>query len=298
MTTLNVPYVHQEHGTPPDFNGKSACGPTSAVMVLAGYGLLDARSDSYSQYGWYVSSQYTNHKNVTFSTTQPDGNGKPVAGAFGSCIREDMTYSDKLINFVNAHDPDLKASYTAPSQSVAIAQLQAGKPVIIGGTVQGWGHVIVLKGLTADNHFVVNDPFWGSDKIYSWNDFSPVVWMGIFGKPLSVATPAPTPTPVQPTNPSNTTDDLSGIDLHSGDFGPGQTQAAGSWVRARPSFQSDHILTIVAKGTLVMFDAYAEDLQGTPYQGKTRWYHIKPGQKDASGQVLHGWIHSQMIDPH
>ncbi|MEI6046432.1 MAG: peptidoglycan recognition family protein [Chloroflexota bacterium] len=103
---------------------------------------------------------------------------------------------------------------------------------------------------------------------------------------------APQPTAEAPTEP----EDLSGTNFKAYEFGPGETQGTNSWVRAKPSLHSDHILTIAAKNTSIKFDGFAEDLEGAKVKGSTRWYHIKPGQTDGKGQALRGWIHSKMID--
>jgi hypothetical protein len=105
-----------------------------------------------------------------------------------------------------------------------------------------------------------------------------------------------TPKPQPSVSTSTGSDDMTGIDFKAYEFGPGQTQGVNSWIRSRPSLKSDHILTIAAQNTPIKFDGYAEDLEGATVKGSTRWYHIKPGQSDGTGQALRGWIHSKMID--
>jgi len=290
-TKLNVPYIHQKNGTALEFNGEWACGPTSATMVVAAYGLIDPRSENYGPFGWYVSNKYTNKQNFTFQATEPDPSGRSMMGAYGYCVQDGLAQGQLVAQFLSKHG--LKASSVGPDQNRVINELKSGKPVIIGGTVQGFGHVTVFKGLDGSGKFFCNDPYRPGEKIYSWADVSPVVWMGVVEQPLGEQLTSRAVVPLI-TFPS--TEDMSGISFQAGDFGPGATQWAGVWVRARPSRQSDHLMTLAAKGTLIKFDGSAEDLNGEVIQGGTRWYHIKPGQTDSSGQTLRGWVHSKMID--
>ena len=88
---LDVPYIHQLWDTPEDFNGKWACGPTSAAMVLAYYELLESRpiecpdpDPHTNDYGWYVSGVFT-HNGQTFDATAPTKDGQG-AGIYGTVV--------------------------------------------------------------------------------------------------------------------------------------------------------------------------------------------------------------------
>ncbi len=194
---LEIPYVHQERNTAPEFNGGWACGPTSAVMLLAGYGLIDRRSDSYSPYGWYVSNQYTSKTGTTFSRTQADKSGRSAQGAYGTCTQEGEAWGEKVAAYISNHG--LPARSIGASQGEAANQLKAGKPVIVGTTIFGYGHVLLLKGIMPDGRFVCNDPYWrkagAGDDIYSWSQFGFCPFMVVVDRAIDAgggSAPAPT----------------------------------------------------------------------------------------------------------
>jgi hypothetical protein len=98
----------------------------------------------------------------------------------------------------------LTGKVVGPNSNVAAQNIREGKPVIMGGTIKNWGHIVVLKGVTPDGRFVVNDPYWSkhnaADLIYSWGEMRPI-YLVVVDRPLqagmTVATiqakPAPEP---------------------------------------------------------------------------------------------------------
>ena len=85
---LDVPYVHQVFDTEEAFDGHWACGPTSAAMVLAYYGLLEPHALSnpaqHNPYGFYVSSLFE-HNGHVFNTTSKTKTGTG-AGLYGAIV--------------------------------------------------------------------------------------------------------------------------------------------------------------------------------------------------------------------
>ncbi len=140
-------------------------------------------------------------------------------------------------------------------------------------------HILAHKEISK----VKNDP----NPTWDWNRFLSLVNAKMGGSSSTTSSTSSSASP--------TTEDMSGINFQAGDFGPGSTLGANVWVRARPSTNSSHVMTIAAQGTQIKFDGTAEDLDGKVIQGGTRWYHIKPGQTDGSGQQVRGWVHSKMI---
>jgi hypothetical protein len=206
---LNVPYINQVHDTAPNFDGNWACGPTSSTMLLAAYGLLEQRNDNYewglSPYGWYISNAYTNRRGVSINRTQPDPKGHWVAGAYGTCTNGGDAYGGLAADFVSKHG--LGARSVSPTQDLVKQQLRNGKPVVLGTTVHGFGHVVLVKGLTNDGRFICNDPYWrkkgGSDDIYAWWEFGFCPWMMLVDSPLpqQPAQSQPQPPVAQPQPP-------------------------------------------------------------------------------------------------
>lgn len=167
---LTVPFINQLNQTPPDaFDGQGAGGPTSCVMLLAAYGMLDAHPSSY---GWYVANPYTNRLGVAFTATQKvwPAYTYNAAGAYGFCIRDGEAQAGLMANYFAKHG--LEARSANSSAEAVAAQIRAGKPVVLGTHIAGIGHLIVVKGLTDDNRFICNDPARTADKIYSWADFN------------------------------------------------------------------------------------------------------------------------------
>jgi len=73
---------------------------------------------------------------------------------------------------------------------------------VLGTTIRGYGHVIVVKGVNADGKLICNDPYWrphgAGDDIYSWDDLGNCPFVVIPDR--VVANTQPT----QPTAPATT----------------------------------------------------------------------------------------------
>ncbi len=201
---LNVPYVHQVRNTAPEFDGNWACGPTSTVMALAGYGVLQPRNDAYGQWGWYVSNVY-DVNGVTFDRTQPDPHGRWAGGGYGACIEDEMCYGWRAVNFAKAHGVGARAVCPADYDTV-VENVTSGKPVVVGTTVHGFGHVVLCVGVRDDGRLLFNDPYWrkpGQDiDVYSWGELGNCPWMMLFDRPLPApSTHAPAPAPAVAPDP-------------------------------------------------------------------------------------------------
>lgn len=88
---LDVPVVHQLWDTSDDFDGHWACGPTSATMTLAYYGLIQPHPITVHQpwahespYGWYVSNECEIGGKVWSNRSRcPSGS---FAGVYGALV--------------------------------------------------------------------------------------------------------------------------------------------------------------------------------------------------------------------
>ena len=191
---LDVPYVHQLWDTPSGFNGHWACGPTSAAMVLAYYGLLEPKplevpqpEPHTSDYGWYISNTFT-HNGKTFDAESktktgsatglygavvdkisekgwgayywPSKNGKgigPLMDAFLKPVGNKVSFQD------GPKRGGTRYMEQGAAESAMKACLDAGHPVIVSGFFQDeYDHLIVVRGYYADEsglHWIVNDPY-------------------------------------------------------------------------------------------------------------------------------------------
>lgn len=179
---LSVPYIHQLCDTPDDFNGKWACGATSAVMILAYHGILDPWpfSPSYcsptprtSNYGQYVSNVYS-YNNYPFeigtrepSVGQVEGcpNGDFAYGAYGFIHRPKQGHendcdtsdgpgyakADYIKEYFELHGlvSGVKDQTTGPpTETLVKAEIDAGRPVLASTKLWNAGHLVVIKGYT------------------------------------------------------------------------------------------------------------------------------------------------------
>jgi hypothetical protein len=207
VVNLEAPYIHQLWDTGDSFDGRWACGPTSAVMALAAYRKLLptdpplTTSTPYvhtNAYGKYVFSTYT-YGSHTFSQTRYDASGHSATGAYGSSLTpEGAAYYGYIKQYLEKHDIDTElidpAHFTADSLDKIKQFLNQGHLVILStGLTSGSGHIILVKGYTDDNRLIVHDPYGnkfgangygkydGANVQYTWQQLyaysSPPKWM-------------------------------------------------------------------------------------------------------------------------
>lgn len=163
-----VPMVYQRWDTGDAFNGRSACGPTSAVMALAYFDRLAKRplhtSSPYphsNDYGYYVSHAYrsltTGH---WFNNTLPDPSGRPAAGAWGACTDGKLAWAWRIQDYVTKHGLKQEFFPSSDYDSVRLA-LQRGRLVIQSTNLTAGGHLVLVRGYDdATGRLICNDP-WG-----------------------------------------------------------------------------------------------------------------------------------------
>jgi hypothetical protein len=221
---LNVPYVHQLWDTPDDFSGGWACGPTSALMVLAYYGLLEARPIQVSSpflhtslYGWYMNNVFT-QRGKTFSEKSDTKTGS-AAGLYGAIV-------DHIGNGWGAHwsnergrglKPAMDAFLPAVNNKMRITDqpkqdgsrflerqaaeeamkscLDSGHPLIVSGFFNNkLDHLIVVRGYFREGgelQWIVNDPYgFQTDTSFDGNNvvysFEEInpKWLAVFSGPF------------------------------------------------------------------------------------------------------------------
>lgn len=165
LVNLDVPYIHQCYDTPDNFDGRSACGPASAVMALAYWNKVDPWPDTCSwpephtsDYGNYISREYT-YDSYTFSTTTLDPSGNPSAGAYGHMVDDPNVGAvlNKLVDYLNIHNCNSEGIMN-PSESQVKAELDSGYVVLASTELTEDGHWVLIKGYTQDGYYVVHDP--------------------------------------------------------------------------------------------------------------------------------------------
>jgi hypothetical protein len=207
---LDVPFIHQLWDTPNWFNGHWACGPTSAAMVVAYYGLLEpipitvkSPFPHTTQYGWYVANDFT-HNSYRFDRIAQTPNG-PAQGLYGTAvskvaklgwvaIAEGQTAKGLHIGMLPLLRTFLepignRVRSTTPDEKIVKESLDNGHPVIISGQPFGLaGHLMVIRGYYYDPKldlygWIMNDPygyrsdgssdFDGGNVVYLWREIKP-----------------------------------------------------------------------------------------------------------------------------
>ncbi len=173
LDTINVPYINQLYDTPDYFNGSAACGPTSAMMVLAYFNILPVWNihctypyGHNSKWGRYISDFYR-YRQVNYDFKANDPNGRAAQGAFGYMWSGSNSPYSTMVDYFRSHG--LKASLTdSPPYSAAYNQVSAGNPYVICVGLTSVGHIVVADGTTPINHTLVfNDPYGNKNIGYS-----------------------------------------------------------------------------------------------------------------------------------
>ncbi len=204
ISALSMPYIHQVYDTPDEFNGHWACGPTSTLMAIQHFGRLPKKTITISTYGHtsdygsYISRQYSAFGH-TFSRSQGDASGKPAKGAYGHCTEGGMAWAWRMQDYAKKHN--LKSDfYSSSSFSKIEDHLSKGKVVALSTLLTSGGHIITVKGTTADGKLVVNDPYGDRNKpsypnaqgegaVYSWSQVKAKWHITVHGTPTAPPKP-------------------------------------------------------------------------------------------------------------
>ncbi len=174
VTGIDMPYVHQLYDTPDWFNGSSSCGPTSAIMVIAFYGLLpkwdvwcSASGSSpghWSSYGNYVCEKYR-FRQVDYSYLEVMS-GKNAYGGYGYMWTGSEHPYTRLASYYTNHG--LSASQMdSPPFTLVVSEINAGHPYTLCNMLTDAGHIIVLIGVDSAKGIVtVNDPYGDKNSGY------------------------------------------------------------------------------------------------------------------------------------
>jgi hypothetical protein len=197
--SLLVPYIHQVYDVPDGHDGSGACGPSSMLMVL-GYFDKIAPKPTLGRYGALVPA-------IETAVCEPN------LGAVHA----------KMLNYLRPTFPHVSIFYENKATWPRVkAELDAGRPVILGTRVTPAGHLMVARGYLSDGRLLVNDPagdrdqaarrpdggwsptgvrYWnayGNQAAYDW-DALQVRWVMTFGdKPADASDRAEDAAPTEP----------------------------------------------------------------------------------------------------
>ena len=180
---LEVPYTNQVYDTPYGFGGlgSTACGPTSAIMVISYYDLLPewdcalvTPQKHTSYYGNYVLEPYHFH-GVYFS-------GSPNSGGYGYMWNSNDPYHT-MVSYYKYHGLDASELDNPPFDTVT-AEVTGGHPYTLCNGLTTAGHIIVIIGVgDKEGTVIANDPYgnknsgtypnwYGKDVPYDWPGYN------------------------------------------------------------------------------------------------------------------------------
>ncbi len=174
VDALDIPYINQRADVPDYFNGNWACGPTSAMMVLAYYKILPVwtikcyyNGSHYSSYGRYISDTYR-FRRSTYSNSYHDPDGRLAQGAYGYMWSNGHSPHSTMVAYFINHG--LEASLKdSPPYSKALSEVSAGRPFTVCVDLTSAGHIVVAHDIADQSHtFIFNDPYGDKNKGY-WN---------------------------------------------------------------------------------------------------------------------------------
>lgn len=188
--SMNIPYVHQVWDSPDWFNGHSACGAGTAIMLIAYWNLLPPYEGwcswpapgHYNYYGRYIADRYR-FRQVDYQFTANDPNGKPSFGGYGYMWNGSYSPYSRMVSYYSNHGIQ-SSREDAPTFAKAEAQITAGNPYTICNGLTTAGHIVLAHGVNAVNRTVtVNDPYGnkntpgypsydGKNAVYDWPGYN------------------------------------------------------------------------------------------------------------------------------
>lgn len=172
ITSLDIPYLNQVYDTPDWFNGHWACGPTSAMMVIAYYKLLPKwevfcswPNGHYTSYGNYIADKYY-FKQIDYSSSAGDPNGNPGFGGYGYMWTGSNSPHSRIANYYKNHGLTA-TTYDAPPFSQAKSEISNNYPYTMCVGLTSAGHIVIAHGFGNEEHtFVFNDAYGNKNNGY------------------------------------------------------------------------------------------------------------------------------------
>ncbi|PJC61073.1 MAG: hypothetical protein CO025_00945 [Ignavibacteria bacterium CG_4_9_14_0_2_um_filter_37_13] len=188
VDTLDIPYINQVFDTPDYYNGSAACGPTSAMMIVAFYKILPVwnitcswPSSHNSPYGKYICEPYR-FRQTNYVLTANDPNDRPSQGAYGYMWSGTSPYSSMASFYIKHGIAATRAD--EPSYQTALDEVNTGRPYTICNGLTTAGHIIVAHGTATQSHTLIfNDPYgdknipgypnyFGKNAKYDWPGYN------------------------------------------------------------------------------------------------------------------------------
>lgn len=154
VANLAVPYVQQVWDSPDGFDGSGACGPCALTMALA-----------------YLKKVPTKPVAVSESYPHESPLGGNVPTVYAAVCEPGMgAIHQKMLDFVRPLVPGVAIFYNEKATFARVkAELDAGRPVVLGTKVTPAGHIMTARGYSADGRIFVNDPGGNRDLAARWN---------------------------------------------------------------------------------------------------------------------------------
>ena len=154
VVNLPVPYVSQVWDSPDGFDGSGSCGPGSLTMVLA-----------------YLKKLPEKPVIVTESYPHESALGGNIPALYAAVCEPGMgAVHQKMLDFVRPMVPGVAIFYREKATWKRVkAELDAGRPVMLGTQVTPAGHLMVARGYTTDGRLLVNDPAGNRDLAARWS---------------------------------------------------------------------------------------------------------------------------------
>jgi hypothetical protein len=169
---FEMPYVHQVWDTPDWYNGHSACGATSSIMVIAYYNIVpkwnvwcSASGSSpghYSPYGNYVCEKYP-YREIVYSAMAPDPskNKTPSYGGYGFMWTGNYSPYSRTVDYYTNHSlTSTRYDSNSTFHQLIVSEIDSGYPFTLCNGLTSAGHIVVVNGYDIDNRtLIVNDPY-------------------------------------------------------------------------------------------------------------------------------------------
>ncbi|MGC8913619.1 MAG: C39 family peptidase [Thermoplasmata archaeon] len=173
VTIQNVPYIHQVYDTPDWFDGRWACGATSAMMAIAYYGILpywdctvSVPYPHVSHWGRYICEIYT-YNGYTYNIGSADPSGNIAYGGYGYITQNNWEDTKgHMAEYFVKHGLESSVDWS-PTWAELKAEIDAGHPVVLLTSLTSAGHYVLAVGYyTSQYSVIVNDPYGNKNEGY------------------------------------------------------------------------------------------------------------------------------------
>jgi hypothetical protein len=153
VVRLNIPYLSQVWDAPDTWDGSGSCGPASLTMILAFFGKLGPQPATVT--GSYPhTSLLGGHIPALYQAVCEPGKG---------------AVHKKMLDYLRPLFPGVAMYYAEKATWKRVkAELDAGRPVLLGTQVTPAGHLMVARGYTTDGRLIINDPAGNRELAARW----------------------------------------------------------------------------------------------------------------------------------